>query len=110
MNSGCACVASHAVGSAPYLIKDGENGVLFENENIRDLYNKVEYLLKNRQEVKRLGVNAYRTINDEWNAVVAAERLVILCENLMRNENSVFENGICSKAEVLKNRWYKNEK
>ena len=32
MNSGCAVVASHAIGSVPYLIKNGNNGYIYENE------------------------------------------------------------------------------
>ena len=32
LNSGCAVVVSHAVGAAPYLIDDGQNGMLYEME------------------------------------------------------------------------------
>jgi glycosyltransferase involved in cell wall biosynthesis len=31
MNSGCAVVASHAIGSTPFLISDGQNGLIYQS-------------------------------------------------------------------------------
>ena len=46
MNSGCAVVASHAIGSVPFLIKNGENGLIYENGNQLDLEKQVLRLLE----------------------------------------------------------------
>lgn len=102
MNSGCAVVASHAIGSVPFLMKDGENGLIYESENVDMLYEKVKYLLDHPAEQVRLGKNAYRTIVDEWNAEEAAKRLVNLAEHLLAGERNpvLYESGPCSKAEI----------
>lgn len=108
MSSGCAVAASHSMGAAPYLIKDGKNGVLFESENIDDLYEKTAGLLNNPALCQKMGKNAYHTITDEWNGEAAAQRLIALMENYWKdNTNFAFEKGICSVAEPMKTNWYK---
>ena len=109
MNSGCAVVASHAIGSVPYLIEDGKNGLIYKNGDIDDLYNKVKFLLDNPERCKELGVNAYKTLTSTWNAEVAAERFVNLATKLLNGENieNLYKNGPCAKETILKNNWYK---
>ena len=109
MNSGCAVVASHAIGSVPYLIKHQENGLIYHSGNIDELYENVKYLLDNPAEQERLGRAAYETIVGEWNAETAAERLVALSQKILDGEKQpdLFETGPCSKAEILKNDWFR---
>ena len=108
MNSGCACVASHAIGAAPFLIDDGENGIMYENGNLDDLYEKVKYLLDNDAERKKMSKKAYQTITEHWSADMAAERLINFCERILSGEdNKVFSSGLCSKVKELKNNWYR---
>lgn len=108
MNSGCAVVASHAIGSVPFLIKDGENGLIYESENQAQLEKQVIRLLENADYRRKIGENAYHTIKSVWNADVAAERLNNLCINLLQKKNvqDLFDDGPCSKAEIIKNDWY----
>ena len=107
MNSGCAVVASHAIGSAPFLIDNNKNGLLYANGDIYDLYSQIKYLLDNPQEQLRMGKQAYKTIIDTWNPRIAAERFVKLCDNILNEGlNSSFVDGPCSNAELLKNNWY----
>ena len=75
MNSGCAVVASKAMGAVPYLIKDGFNGLTFKSGNSNELYEKVVSLLDNPQKALELGTEAYNTITTLWNAKTAAKRL-----------------------------------
>ena len=82
MNSGCAVVADHMIGAAPYLIRQGENGVMYRDGCEEELFRAVEELLKNPEECRRLGEAAQRTVATEWNAQTAAERLVKLCEGM----------------------------
>lgn len=79
MNSGCAVVASHAIGSVPYLINCGENGYVYTNGDTEELYSYVKKLLLDRELCKRLGLKAYSTIDKEWNANVAVSRLYEFC-------------------------------
>lgn len=110
MNSGCAVVADSAIGSVPFLINDGENGYMYKDGDVDDLYSKVKALLDNAGERRRLGINAYKTMAEEWNAENAAKKFVTLCEKMLAGEYKPFpyKSGVCSKAEILENGWYKN--
>lgn len=107
MNSGCAVVASHAVGSAPFLIQSGENGLIYESGNKTELETQVERLIQNDALRRSMGRNAYFTIHSLWNGEIAAQRLYELAKS-MKNGTTVQlpENGPCSRAEVLQNDWY----
>lgn len=108
MNSGCAVVASHAIGSVPFLIRNGENGLIYENGNEIDLQQQVIRLLKNPSLRVELGRNAYQTMAQMWNAENAAKRFMKLAGTLLEGKGpeNLFEDGPCSKAEILKNDWY----
>ena len=107
MNSGCAVVASHAAGSVPYLLEDNANGLIFENGNVDDLYNKIKFLLDNPEEQKTLGAKAYRTIAEMWNPKVAAERFLAVVKAIKESGNcKLFCDGPCSKAEIITNNWF----
>ena len=103
MNSACAVIASNAIGSVPFLIKDGKNALIFKNQNQEDLNKKVIQLINNPNKIKLLGKEAYKTMIEEWNAKVAAERLIkISNELLIKNNSNIFKEGPCSKAKIIK--------
>lgn len=104
MNSGCAVVASRAAGSAPFLIRDGENGLLCDSGSLDDFVNSVRQLLQNRGQRETMGRNAYFTIAELWNAEVAASRWLKLAESTAKGEKqfSLYEDGPCSKAVIIK--------
>lgn len=105
MNSACATVTSHAIGSAGFLIKDGENGLIYKSGNTDELFQKVKYLLDNQTEWERMCRNAYETIEKEWNPETAAERFVALAESLLnKGEGDLFADGPCSKAKIRQKR------
>ena len=111
MNSACAAVASHQIGSAPFLIKDKENGLIFKNQDIDDLYNKVTWLIDNEDERKKISKKAYITVTNEWNAANATVKFLKLAKEILDNgKTELFESGVCSRAEILSDRWYKGEK
>ena len=96
MNSGCAVVASHAIGSVPFLLKDGNNGLIYRNGNTEELYHHVKYLLEHADECARMGMEAYQTISQQWNAEEAADRVLMLAEELQTGgtgKYSVFDQG-----------------
>ena len=105
MNSGCAVVASHIIGSAPFLVEDGKNGLMYKSENIDSLYDKVKILLDNPENRKEMGKAAYLTMAEQWNPQNAAKRFYELSEALLKGEKKDFENGVCSKAKILKDNW-----
>lgn len=99
MNSACVPVANMAIGSAPFLIDDGNNGFLYST--VDELYEKLKWLLDNHERRKEMALNAYSTIVTEWNAENAMKRFVELSENLLSGEciYSASEAGVCSKME-----------
>ncbi|MBQ7172519.1 MAG: glycosyltransferase family 4 protein [Clostridia bacterium] len=97
MNSACADVASGDIGSVPYLIKDGENGLIYRDGDLDDLYEKVKYLLDHPKERAAMGKAAYQTMTDLWCADVAAERLLTLIETLQTGKDTPYADGPCSK-------------
>ncbi len=104
MNSGCACVSSHAIGSVPYLIEDGENGFLYRNGDLDNLYKKMTLLLDNPDICEELGEKAYSTITKVWNADVAAARFWKLSQAILAGDRNpdLYKTGPCSPAEIIK--------
>ncbi len=107
MNSGCAVVVSHAIGAAPFLVKDGVNGLIYKNGDDEGLYRAVKGLIENEQLRREIAENAYKTIAEEWNPSVAAERLLCLARELsIKKECDIFKSGPGSRAEIIKNNWF----
>lgn len=98
MNSGCAVVANKDIGSVPYLIKEVDNGLTYSGKNTDRIYEQVKRLLDDNELRKKLGVKAYETITAEWNAEVAADRLIKLIESGEYKSNGMFKDGPCSMA------------
>ncbi len=107
LNSGCAVVASHAMGAAPYLIQDGENGFLYQSGNIKALCQKTETLLENDEMRQSMGKAAYVAMHEIWTPENAASRFVQLAQNM--EDRDRIGDGPCASARRLKNNWY-NEK
>lgn len=101
MNSGCVEVVNAQVGAAPYLIRHGENGLVYPG----DCYDKMETLvldlLENWDERKQMGRAAYETIRDTWNADNAAKELIRFTRELMRGEIAPAQTGPLSKAPAV---------
>lgn len=98
MSNGCVLVGSDAIGSVPFLVKDGENGCVFKSCDLDSLMNKVEYLLNNRTEIRRLAVNGYLTMKTVWSPENAARNLMTLIDDLRNGRDTSVADGPCSKA------------
>ena len=101
MNSGCAVVASYAIGSVPFLLKHKQNGLIYKNADDDDLFNKTVYLIENPSERLNMGKAAYKTITELWNAETAARRLLDLYEILKQGKTPEFTSGPCSIAKPI---------
>ncbi len=98
MNSGCAVAANREIGSAPYLIRHGENGFLYSDEE--ELYGYLKNMLDSDELCERLGVNAYRAVTEMWNHENASERLLTMIKELNgKGACTLFESGPCSAEE-----------
>lgn len=98
MSNGCCVVANDEIGSVPYLIKNGVNGLTYHKDKGPDLNSCVERLLDDRALCREMGGQAYKSIQCFWNPVTAARNLVMLSRNLMQGRETPFSEGPCSKA------------
>lgn len=78
MGNACAVVASHAMGSVPFLINDGQNGFIYKSGEIDQLLRKVKRLLQNEQLLTDISCAAYYTIQSTWNGAEASKRFIHL--------------------------------
>ena len=86
MNSGCAVVADHMIGAAPYLIRHGENGFLYKDGEPEGLFAFTKQLCLDKELRDRIGRKAYETICRTWNAENAADSLRELIRRIESGE------------------------
>jgi glycosyltransferase involved in cell wall biosynthesis len=102
MNSGCVEVVNAQVGAAPYLIRHGENGLVYPNDSYERMEELVLDLFAHWDEKKQMGQAAYETIRDTWNASHAAEELLRFVEELQRGSIVPAAEGPLSIAPVIR--------
>lgn len=110
MANGCVLVASNAIGSAPYLIEDGDNGFTFNSaspstsfdnpdwEVVDELAEKVEWLLNHRKQMHEMQEKAVCTMQTLWNPHNAVQNLLHLIDELKHGRETSILYGPCSKA------------
>lgn len=101
MNSACAVVAGHGIGAVPFLLKHGENGLVYKTGHFKEFREYVLILCKNSALRKQLGINAYNTITETWNPKEAADRLYQFSEGLLRGEVNAQKDGPLGVAPVI---------
>ena len=110
MANGCVLVASDAIGSVPYLVKDGVNGLMCKSASTKtsfgnpdqkaldDLTDKVAWLLDNKEKMKEMQRAAFLTIYNTWSPKRAAQNLLQLIDDLQNGRGTSIKEGLCSKA------------
>lgn len=99
MSNGCAVVGSDEIGSVPFLIEDGVNGLIFKSRNLDSLEEKVIYLIDHPEERTKMAQNAYDTMRDVWSPENAAKQLLNLIKAIQSGDESLIpKSGPCSKA------------
>ena len=99
MNAGCAIVANRRMGSVPFLIEDGENGLWYDT--YQDFKSNVKKVINNKELRMKLGKNAYKYITEKWTSDVAAENLIKLFEAVTENKENEVKEGPASKAVLM---------
>ena len=95
MNAGCALVANKRMGSVPFLIKDGETGLIYTTYS--ELEDKVKLLMKDKELRDKLGKNAYTYITEKWTGSVAANNLIELFDSIINKKEYKIKEGPASK-------------
>ena len=103
MDSGCVVVASHAAGSVPYLIKNNENGLIYNFEERGQLVEKIENVLQGKVSVKAIERCARETVAKEWSASNATKKLIDFCDAFFAGDykKGIQEEGIFSYAHAI---------
>ncbi len=101
MNSACAVVAGHGIGAVPFLLKHGENGLVYRTGNYREFQGYVLRLCSDASMRRKLGENAYGTMVGMWNPSNAAHRLLTFSEGLIKGEVNVYDEGLLSRAPII---------
>ena len=96
MNSGCAVVASHACGSVPFMVKQAQNGYIYQSGDTDQLFTLTKALLESPELAEQMGRQAMTAVDALWNAACAAKRLVAFCDDLQAS--AVEETGVMSAA------------
>lgn len=110
MASGCAVVTSHGIGATPFLVQHKENGLIYKTGKYDSFERNVIRLVNDSEFRKNLSDNAILTMRNQWNAKTGAERLYRLCKELLSGKTpSIYKSGPLSKAELLKNNWFKDD-
>ena len=100
MNAGCAIVANQKMGSVPFLIKDGENGMMYSS--YKDFENKIKYLIDNKEVRRKFGKNAYKLITEKWTSKVATDNLLNLFDSIINGKEFDVKDGPASRASNYK--------
>lgn len=98
MGSGCPIIGAHKIGSVPYLVQDGVNGLVFKCGDAVDLALKMEKFIGDIKFREAASRAAYQTIVDMWSPKIAARRLFELFQHLENGNGSPFRTGPCSEA------------
>lgn len=97
MSNGCAVIASDAIGSVPFLIQDGVNGMIYQDQNLQSLLEKTLLMLDDNSR-DSIRINAYKTLHDIWSPKNAAENFIKLAKSAMNGDIIPAKEGPCSKA------------
>lgn len=102
MSNGCAVVASNLIGSVPFLIEDGVNGLVFKSEDLDSLETKVVSLLDSAELRQGIAKNAIQTMRTLWSPANAAKQFLQLIATIQSGANNLIpKQGPCSKAKPI---------
>lgn len=88
MMAGCAVIGANS-GATPEILNYGECGYLFENGNYIDLAEKMEYAIKNRDEIFEMAQKGQTYALENFTAKLNARRIVELYKSVEKVENII---------------------
>lgn len=98
MAMGCCVIGSREMGSVPFLIKDGVNGLIFDG-SIESLTTKLSLVLNDPRALDEMGKKASSSLREEWSAASAARSLFCASTPLLSGVQSFPNAGPMSKIE-----------
>ena len=110
MNAALAEVVNDEVGAGFFLIKHEQNGLLYHNGAYDSMLEQVLKLFEKPHLISEYGKAAYDTIATEWNAEVAADRIIDFYNGYINGEINPPEDGPLSVAPLIKPRFWASGK
>lgn len=98
MSNGCVLIGSNEIGSIPFLVQDGINGLIFKSMDINSLIEKVELVINNPEKRKQISENAIKTMKEVWSPLNAAKSFIQLVDDLQNKKPISIKYGPCSVA------------
>lgn len=80
-------VVGARIGGIPELVKNGQNGLTFEEANSVDLREKLQYVLDNPDRLVDMGKNARRFVEEKFNPEKHYNDLIRIYEMVIAKEN-----------------------
>lgn len=96
LSCACATIANSEIGAVPFLIKDGENGLIYTKGSVDSLYECLVKLLDSERYRRELGVAAYNSLSELWTPRKAAENLLALVSSIQNDKENPIKEGPCS--------------
>lgn len=97
MAMGCCVIASSEMGSVPFLIRDGVNGLSFDG-GCESLASKLRFVATHPDDLRLMGKNAVETVSTDWSAASAAVNLARVAKAQMDRRSFLPEKGPLSRA------------
>ena len=99
MAVGTPVICSNTVGSAKFMIIEGENGFVYKMGNVKNLAENIKKLT-DKKLLEKLSINAKNTIDKVWNGEIASSRLIKVIEHILdgKDATNLYKDGPLSKA------------
>jgi glycosyltransferase involved in cell wall biosynthesis len=75
-------VIASNLGGIPELVENGENGLLFEPDNAKDLAEKINSLFENSEKINSMGKFAKEKIEKKYNPKIHYQKLIEIYQKL----------------------------
>ncbi len=76
------------IGGTPELVKENQTGLTFQPKNLYDLREKILYMLKNPDEIIRMGENGRKFVKEESEPQKYYEKLIKIYQSSMDNKKT----------------------
>jgi glycosyltransferase involved in cell wall biosynthesis len=71
---GLPVICSVCDGTEKHLVKEGYNGLYFENANQQSLESRISYLFDHPELLKKMGINSTQIIKEKINAQIVVKK------------------------------------
>lgn len=111
MAAGCVVIGSSLMGSVPFLIRNGVDGLIFESGSIVSLEAAALRLVREPGLLPAMSQSAIKRATSLWSAKTAVSRLVDYCEAAVSGEAApTWEDGPMSEALIREDDWFIDDK